>query len=66
MMWIPLGQLRQRLGELPRDKEIVCFCKISLRGYEAQTILEGAGFREVKLLDGGLVAWPWSLRSKQA
>lgn len=63
MKWIPLGQLRQRLGELPRDREIVCFCKISLRGYEAQTILEGAGFPDVKFLDGGLVAWPYPLRA---
>ena len=32
---IPLGALRSRLGELPKDKEIVTFCKVSLRGYEA-------------------------------
>ena len=40
---IPLGRLRDSLDQLPRDKEIIPFCKISLRGYEAQRILEGAG-----------------------
>ena len=43
---IPLGALRSRLGELPRDKEIVTFCKVSLRGYEAAKILPGRGFPE--------------------
>ena len=58
---IPLGMLRRRLNELPRDKEIIAFCKLSLRGYEAQTILEGAGFTNVKFMDGGVVAWPYDV-----
>ena len=62
-VWIPLGQLRKRLAELPRDKEIVCFCKVSQRGYEAQRILDGAGFTNVKFLDGALVAWPYPLEA---
>jgi len=56
---IPLGALRSRLDELPRDKEIVAFCKISLRGYEAAIILKSAGFKNVKVLDGGIVMWPF-------
>jgi len=56
---VPLGVLRRRLQELPRDKEIITFCKISLRGYEAQTILEGEGFTDVKFMDGGMEAWPY-------
>jgi NADPH-dependent 2,4-dienoyl-CoA reductase/sulfur reductase-like enzyme/rhodanese-related sulfurtransferase len=56
---IPLGALRSRLSELPKDKEIVAFCKISLRGYEAAKILEGAGFAHVRVMDGGVVAWPY-------
>jgi NADPH-dependent 2,4-dienoyl-CoA reductase/sulfur reductase-like enzyme/rhodanese-related sulfurtransferase len=61
VVWIPLGQLRKRLAELPRDQEIVCFCKVSQRGYEAQRVLDGEGFTNVKFLDGGLVAWPYPL-----
>ena len=55
--YIPLGQLRNRAGELAKDGEVVAFCKISLRGYEAQGILEGQGFTNVKVLEGGIVAW---------
>jgi rhodanese-related sulfurtransferase len=57
---IPLGMLRTRLGELPRDMSIVTFCKISVRGYEAQRILNGAGYHDVVFLDGGLMGWPFA------
>lgn len=58
---IPLGALRDRLGELPEDKnaEIICFCKISLRGYEAASLLEAHGYTNVKVMEGGIVAWPY-------
>jgi rhodanese-related sulfurtransferase len=56
---IPLGALRSRLGELPRGKEIVTFCKVSLRGYEAAKILQGAGFPNVRVMDGGASVWPF-------
>lgn len=58
--YIPLGQLRSRTGELNKEDEIVAFCKISLRGYEAALILEGEGFKNVKVMEGGLVAWPFT------
>lgn len=58
---IPLGALRNRLNEIPADKnaEIICFCKISLRGYEAARILEGRGWTNVKVMEGGIAAWPF-------
>lgn len=58
---IPLGQLRSRLGELPADKtaRIVVFCKLSMRGYEAQRILEAKGYANVVVLEGGIMAWPF-------
>ena len=56
---IPLGALRTRLNELPKDKEIVAFCKVSLRGYEAAKILQGAGFKRVRVMDGGMAVWPY-------
>jgi NADPH-dependent 2,4-dienoyl-CoA reductase/sulfur reductase-like enzyme/rhodanese-related sulfurtransferase len=56
---IPLGQLRNRLNELPEDKnkEIITYCKISLRGYEAAVLLKAHGYTNVKVLEGGLMAW---------
>ncbi|MHC1758959.1 MAG: FAD-dependent oxidoreductase [Negativicutes bacterium] len=59
IQYIPLGQLRNRLQELDKDEEVVAFCKISVRGYEAECILEGEGFTDVKVIEGGIVAWPF-------
>ena len=58
---MPLGALRQRLNELPQDKNayIVAYCKSSLRAYEAQTVLNNEGWTNVHILEGGLVAWPF-------
>jgi len=58
---IPLGALRKRMKEMPEDKnrEIICYCKISLRGYEAAVVLEGNGWKNVKVMEGGVVAWPY-------
>lgn len=58
-MLIPLGSLRGRVGELPRDRPIVTYCRVSLRGYEASLILQAAGFSDVRMLDGGLTMWPY-------
>lgn len=59
---IPLGALRNRIDELPADKNtpIVCYCKISLRGYEAASLLMAHGYTDVKVLEGGLLCWPYA------
>ena len=59
---IPLGALRNRLKELPEDKdrEVICFCKISLRGYEGAIVLEANGWTDVKVMEGGIMAWPYA------
>lgn len=59
---VPLGMLREKLDTLPKDKEIIAFCKISLRGYEAQKILDAAGFEKTGFMDGGILAWPYGLK----
>jgi rhodanese-related sulfurtransferase len=56
---IPLGRLRASLDGLSPDQQIVTLCAIGLRGYEAQRLLEGRGFRHVRFLDGGLSTWPY-------
>ena len=50
---IPLEKLRERLNELPKDKDIVVFCAVGLRGYLAIRILQGYGFKNVCNLSGG-------------
>ncbi len=49
---IPLGQLRARLHELPRDREIWICCEVGQRAYYACRILVQHGFR-VRNLSGG-------------
>ncbi len=55
---IPLGAVRTKLDAIPRDKPVVAFCKISLRGYEAALMLKAAGFNDVYVMDGGILMWP--------
>jgi NADPH-dependent 2,4-dienoyl-CoA reductase/sulfur reductase-like enzyme/peroxiredoxin family protein/rhodanese-related sulfurtransferase/TusA-related sulfurtransferase len=40
---IPLDELRTRIGELPREKEVLAFCQVGLRGYLACRILSQNG-----------------------
>ncbi len=49
---IPLGELRQRLNELPRDREVWVHCGVGQRSYYAARILQQHGFR-VRNLSGG-------------
>jgi NADPH-dependent 2,4-dienoyl-CoA reductase/sulfur reductase-like enzyme/rhodanese-related sulfurtransferase len=56
---IPLNILREKTDVLPRNKEIVTLCHSSVRAYQAQRILDGAGFNNVKFMDGSMVAWPY-------
>ena len=56
---IPLGAVRSRLNEIPRDKRVVAYCESSLRAWEASRILAGEGFENVEILDGGFMAWPF-------
>lgn len=50
---IPLDDLRDRMSEVPTSKPIVLFCAVGLRGYLAQRILMGNGYRNVRNLSGG-------------
>ena len=52
---IPLPQLRARLGELPRDKEILVICRSGGRAYFATRILLQNGFK-ARDLSGGMLS----------
>lgn len=49
---IPVDELRNRLDEIPTDKDLYVTCQVGMRGYLATRILAGNGFH-VKNLDGG-------------
>ena len=57
---IPLDDLRDSLGRLPRDREILVYCRVGLRGYIGARILSQHGFR-AQNLSGGLVTWSTAL-----
>lgn len=49
---IPLGQLRNRLGELDKDKSYIIYCAVGLRGYIGSRILTQNGFKAKNLAGG--------------
>lgn len=49
---IPLSQLRKRFSELPKDKEILTYCAVGLRGYITSRFLISKGYK-VKNIAGG-------------
>jgi molybdopterin/thiamine biosynthesis adenylyltransferase/rhodanese-related sulfurtransferase len=54
---IPLGELANRLDELPRGAEIVLYCESGARSARALDVLRQAGFARAKHLKGGFTAW---------
>ncbi len=55
---IPVDQLRSRVSEIPKDKVIVTYCAVGLRGYIAYRFLKQQGF-QVLNLNGGYRTWSW-------
>jgi rhodanese-related sulfurtransferase len=54
---IPLGELPNRLNEVPKDKEIVVVCRTGHRSAQGRDILLNAGFPMVTSMDGGVTQW---------
>ena len=54
---IPLPTLPQRLAELARDRELIVHCKSGMRSAKAIAFLKQQGFRNLKNLKGGILAW---------
>lgn len=53
---IPLQELGQRIHELPKDKEIVVYCRVGNRSAYACSYLSRLGYK-VKNLEGGIMLW---------
>src|SRR5438093_6750988 len=54
---IPLGELPKRVHELDSSREIVAHCRSGVRSAKAVDFLRQAGFRKVRNLAGGILAW---------
>ncbi len=54
---IPLGDLEQRVGEIPRDRPVFAICHSGQRSLAAAGYLVAVGYQEVVNVDGGTAAW---------
>lgn len=54
---IPLGQVKDRLGELDKGKPVVAVCRSGARSARATQMLEQGGFSKVANLSGGMLRW---------
>ncbi|MCM2264905.1 MAG: rhodanese-like domain-containing protein [Desulfuromonadales bacterium] len=54
---IPIDQVMQRLGELPRNRPILVYCAVGSRSAQVFNFLARRGYPEVYNLDGGITAW---------
>ena len=54
---IPLGQLRERVAEVPRARPVACICRSGRRSAQAAVILEKAGLCDVANVTGGMIRW---------
>ncbi len=61
--WIPYGELKKRLNELDKAKEIAVHCESGLRSYKACLKLQHEGFENVKNIDGGMLCWHYDVES---
>jgi NADPH-dependent 2,4-dienoyl-CoA reductase/sulfur reductase-like enzyme/rhodanese-related sulfurtransferase len=62
-LWVPYGELKKRLGELDKEKEIAVHCESGLRSYKACLRLQHEGFKNVKNIDGGMLCWCYDVES---
>lgn len=54
---IPLGELEERLGEIPADRAVVVYCRTGQRSLDAALLMKEAGWTDVSNLRGGMIAW---------
>jgi peroxiredoxin family protein/rhodanese-related sulfurtransferase/TusA-related sulfurtransferase len=62
---IPNTELRNRLKEVPKDKEIIVTCAMGLRGYLAERTLRQNAFTKVYNLTGGFKTWEVAIRERE-
>jgi len=54
---IPLGQISDRLDEIPQDKTVIAVCRSGNRSGQATSFLRDQGFDNVHNMQGGMNAW---------
>jgi rhodanese-related sulfurtransferase len=54
---VPLGQIPNRLDEIPKDKTVIAVCRSGNRSGQATNFLRQQGFENVHNMTGGMNAW---------
>ncbi|MFC1974805.1 rhodanese-like domain-containing protein [Chloroflexota bacterium] len=54
---IPLGQIPDRLDEIPQDKTVIAVCRSGNRSNQATNLLRQQGFDNIHNMQGGMIAW---------
>ncbi len=58
---IPLESLSRRIDEIPRDRGVILIDDTGTKSYQASLILIAEGFKNVRILEGGLRMWPFRI-----
>ncbi|WP_339316679.1 rhodanese-like domain-containing protein [Paenibacillus sp. FSL R10-2734] len=58
---IPLSQLEQRLGDIPKDRDVLLYCRSGMRSKNAARILGKHGYTRLAHLQGGISSWDGKL-----
>lgn len=54
---IPLEELSNKIGEVPRNRDVVVVCRTGVRSQQGLAILQQAGYTRVASMTGGMDAW---------
>lgn len=54
---MPMHLIPLRLGELPKERDVVLYCRSGARSYQACAYLMQQGYDRVLNLRGGIIAW---------
>ncbi|MDH6371514.1 rhodanese-related sulfurtransferase [Paenibacillus sp. PastF-3] len=58
---IPLSQLEKRLGEIPKDRDVLLYCRSGMRSKSAASILSKQRYTRLAHLQGGVSSWDGKL-----
>lgn len=59
---IPLSELKRRLDEVPKNREILLYCRGGMRSKQAAFILKKNGYTKISQLQGGILSWKGSIQ----
>ncbi len=52
-----MGELETRIGEVPKDKQVIVVCRSGGRSSNAYELLKSKGFENISNMEGGMNAW---------